>query len=133
MAGSVMAPVEATLADADPEIEPNSADEITETLAAPPRSLPAAAAATFMKPRPASPRVQDGPEDDEDRHDVDRHTGEAVPDTPFGNSQGTEETIDRRTRVPELARDVLAEQAVKQRTAPQPAAAASRWRAVQPR
>ena len=50
MAGRVMAPVEATLAEAEPEMEPNSAEEMTETFAAPPRSRPATAAATFMKP-----------------------------------------------------------------------------------
>ncbi|GLO79549.1 hypothetical protein MACH23_29700 [Sulfitobacter pontiacus] len=40
-------PVEATFAE--PEMEPNRADDITKTLAAPPFSRPAAAAATFMK------------------------------------------------------------------------------------
>ncbi len=43
------------MAEAEPEIDPNSAEDSTETLAAPPRSRPAAAAATFMKPCPASP------------------------------------------------------------------------------
>ncbi|MDZ7749780.1 MAG: hypothetical protein U5K43_14015 [Halofilum sp. (in: g-proteobacteria)] len=36
MAGRVMAPVDATLAEAEPEIEPNSAEDSTDTLAAPP-------------------------------------------------------------------------------------------------
>jgi hypothetical protein len=36
MAGSVKEPVEATLAEAEPEIEPNSAEASTDTLAAPP-------------------------------------------------------------------------------------------------
>jgi len=40
-----MAPVEATFAEAEPEMEPNRADDNTETLAAPPFSRPAAAAA----------------------------------------------------------------------------------------
>ena len=35
--------VEATLAEAEPEIDPNRADEITETFAAPPFRRPAAA------------------------------------------------------------------------------------------
>ena len=34
-------PVDATFADADPEIDPNKADDKTETFAAPPRSRPA--------------------------------------------------------------------------------------------
>jgi len=46
----VIAPVEATFAEAEPEMEPNRADDNTETLAAPAFSRPAAAAATFMKP-----------------------------------------------------------------------------------
>ena len=45
-------PVDATLADAEPDMEPNNADDRTETLAAPPRSRPAAAAAT---PRSLAP------------------------------------------------------------------------------
>ena len=56
-----MAPVEATLALAEPEMEPKSAEEMTETLAAPPVSRPAAAAATFMKPCPASPAFSTAP------------------------------------------------------------------------
>ena len=50
MAGIVTIPVEATFADADPEIDPKSADEITETLAAPPVNRPAAAIAKFINP-----------------------------------------------------------------------------------
>ena len=57
----MIAPVEATLAEAEPEIEPNSAEEITDTLPAPPVSRPAAAAARFMKPRPASPAFSTAP------------------------------------------------------------------------
>ena len=44
IAGMVTAPVDATLAEADPEIDPNSAEAMTETLPAPPRNRPAAAA-----------------------------------------------------------------------------------------
>ena len=54
-------PVDATLADAEPDMEPNNADDRTETLAAPPRSRPAAAAATFMNPAPASPAFRTAP------------------------------------------------------------------------
>ena len=61
MDGMVMAPVEATLADAEPEIEPISALEITDTLAPPPVRRPAAAPARFMKPRPASPALSTAP------------------------------------------------------------------------
>ncbi|GAB5374120.1 MAG: hypothetical protein AcusKO_05820 [Acuticoccus sp.] len=53
--------MEATLAEAEPEIEPNSAEETTDTLAAPALSRPAAAAATFMKPCPASPALSTAP------------------------------------------------------------------------
>ena len=61
IAGSVIAPVEATLALAEPEIDPNSAEDKTDTLAAPPLSRPAAAAATFMNPCPASPAFRTAP------------------------------------------------------------------------
>ena len=61
IAGSVIAPVEATLAEAEPEIEPNSAEARTETLAAPALRRPAAAAARFMKPWPASPALRTAP------------------------------------------------------------------------
>ncbi len=54
-------PVDATFADAEPEIEPNNADERTETFAAPPFSRPAAAIAMFMKPWPASPALRMAP------------------------------------------------------------------------
>ena len=40
IAGRVIAPVEATFAEAEPEMEPNGADDNTETLAAPPFSRP---------------------------------------------------------------------------------------------
>ena len=61
MAGSVIAPVEATFAEAEPEIDPNSAEDSTETFAAPPFSRPAAAIAMFMKPCPASPTFSTAP------------------------------------------------------------------------
>src|SRR5690554_5879607 len=61
MEGMVIAPVEATLAEAEPEIEPINADEITDTLAAPPVRRPAKALAIFMKPRPASPALSTAP------------------------------------------------------------------------
>ena len=61
IAGKVTIPVEATFADADPDIEPNRADDITETLAAPPLSLPANAVAIFIKPEPASPEFKKEP------------------------------------------------------------------------
>ena len=61
IAGSVIAPVEATFAEAEPEIEPNSADEITDTFAAPPLRCPAAAAAIFMNPCPAAPAFSTAP------------------------------------------------------------------------
>ena len=54
-------PVEATFAEADPEIEPNKADEITDTFAAPPFKFPAKATAKFIKPRPASPAFKTAP------------------------------------------------------------------------
>ena len=54
-------PVEATFADAEPEIEPKRADEITETFAAPPFNFPAKAVAIFMKPEPASPEFKKEP------------------------------------------------------------------------
>ena len=59
--GKVTMPVEATLADADPEIDPNKADDKTETFAAPPLNRPAADAATFIKPAPASPAFSIAP------------------------------------------------------------------------
>mgnify|MGYP006229928437 FL=1 len=61
IAGKVTIPVEATFADAEPDIEPKSAEDITETLAAPPFSLPANAVAIFMKPDPASPEFKKDP------------------------------------------------------------------------
>src|SRR3546814_16400227 len=57
----VTEPIEAALADADPEIEPKSAEERTATLPAPPRSRPAAAMAIFRKPWPASPTLSTAP------------------------------------------------------------------------
>ena len=53
--------MEATFAEAEPEIEPKSAEDSTDTFAAPPLSRPAAAAATFMKPCPASPAFSAAP------------------------------------------------------------------------
>ena len=47
--------------EAEPEIDPKSAEDRTETLAAPALSRPAAAAATFMKPCPASPAFRTAP------------------------------------------------------------------------
>src|SRR3546814_15237243 len=61
MVGMVTEPIEAALADADPEIEPKSAEERTATLPAPPRSRPAAAMAIFRKPWPASPTLSTAP------------------------------------------------------------------------
>ena len=61
IAGSVTIPVEATLAEAEPDIEPKRADERTETLAAPPFNLPATAVAIFIKPNPASPEFKKAP------------------------------------------------------------------------
>ena len=61
MAGKVIAPVEATLAEADPEIEPNKAEDITDTFAAPPFKRPAAVTARFIKPWPASPAFSMAP------------------------------------------------------------------------
>ena len=55
MAGMVIAPVEATLADAEPEMEPKKAEEITETFAAPARYRPATFVAKAMKASPPSP------------------------------------------------------------------------------
>ena len=49
------------MAEAEPEIEPNSAEASTETLAAPPLARPAAAAARFMNPCPASPALSTAP------------------------------------------------------------------------
>ena len=49
------------MAEAEPEIDPKSADAMTDTFAAPPRRRPAAAAATFMKPCPASPAFSTAP------------------------------------------------------------------------
>ena len=54
-------PVEATFAEADPEMEPNNADESTETLARPALSRPAAAIARFINPCPASPAFSTAP------------------------------------------------------------------------
>ena len=61
IAGRVIAPVDATFAEADPEIEPNRADDKTATFAAPPFKRPAAAVATFIKPWPASPALRTAP------------------------------------------------------------------------
>ena len=61
IAGKVTIPVEATFADAEPDIEPKSADDITETLAAPPFNLPANAVAIFINPEPASPEFKKDP------------------------------------------------------------------------
>ena len=47
IAGSVNEPVDATFAEAEPEIEPKRAEESTETFAAPPFSFPAVAVAKF--------------------------------------------------------------------------------------
>ncbi len=54
-------PVDATLAEAEPDIEPSSAEETTDTFAAPPRRRPATALARFMKPWPASPALITAP------------------------------------------------------------------------
>ena len=50
MAGNVIAPVEATFAEADPEIEPNSADDTIATFAAPARNRPAKRVASAINP-----------------------------------------------------------------------------------
>ena len=49
------------MAEAEPEIEPNIAEDSTDTLPAPPRRRPAASVATFMKPCPASPAFSTAP------------------------------------------------------------------------
>ena len=61
IAGNVTIPVEATLAEAEPEIDPKRADARTETFAPPPFSLPAAATAIFINPLPASPAFKTAP------------------------------------------------------------------------
>jgi hypothetical protein len=61
MAGNVKEPVEATLADAEPEMEPNREDASTDTLAAPALRRPAEANARFMNPCPASPAFSTAP------------------------------------------------------------------------
>ena len=63
IAGSVNEPVDATFAEAEPEMEPKRADESTETFAAPPFSFPAVAVAKFLKPWPASPACKTAPKD----------------------------------------------------------------------
>ena len=59
--GNVIEPVDATLAEAEPDMDPNKADEIIETFAAPPFSFPAKNFAIFMKPSPASPAFKKHP------------------------------------------------------------------------
>ena len=56
--GNVTIPVDATFAEAEPDIDPNKAEtkQIHSTL-----SLPAAAAAIFMNPCPASPALSIAP------------------------------------------------------------------------
>ena len=49
------------MAEAEPEIEPNRADDRTETLAPPAVRRPAAAVARFMNPWPASPALRMAP------------------------------------------------------------------------
>ncbi len=61
MAGIVIAPVEATLADAEPEMDPKKAEEITETFAAPARYRPANFVAKAMKASPPSPTPTKAP------------------------------------------------------------------------
>ena len=61
MAGSVMAPVDATLAEAEPEIDPNRAEEMhTDTLAAPPFNLPAAGGSEIHEPLPGLTGIEHG-------------------------------------------------------------------------
>jgi hypothetical protein len=50
--GMVKEPVEATLALAEPEIDPNRAEETVDTLAGPPLNFPARRVAIFIKPVP---------------------------------------------------------------------------------
>src|SRR5699024_3588984 len=59
--GMVTAPMEAALAEAEPEMEPNMAEASTATLPAPPRRRPAAAMAILRKPWPASPAFSTAP------------------------------------------------------------------------
>ena len=57
MVGNVMAPVEATLAEAEPEIDPKKADDNTDTLAAPARKRPASFVASAINAVPPSPAL----------------------------------------------------------------------------
>ena len=59
--GIVKAPVEATFAEAEPEIEPKNADAKTETLAAPPLSFPASLVDIDIKALPPSPTPTNAP------------------------------------------------------------------------
>jgi hypothetical protein len=115
MAGSVMAPVDATLAEAEPEIDPKKADDSTETLAAPPRRWPAAAVATFMKPCPASPAFSTAPKDDEHRDDGDRDARQAAPDSAFSNGQCAQKALQRQTGMTKLTGNVLAIEPIGER------------------
>jgi len=93
-----MAPVEATLADADPEMDPNNADDNTDTFAAPPLKRPAAAMARFH----------------EDRDDAHGYAGQAAPEPAFRDDHGAEKTFHRQARVPEFAGQIITQQTVSE-------------------
>ena len=61
MVGNVMAPVEATFAEAEPEIDPKNADDNTDTLAAPARNRPASFVASAINAVPPSPALMQAP------------------------------------------------------------------------
>ncbi len=59
--GIVKAPVEATFAEAEPEMEPKNPDARTETFAAPPRKRPAIFVEILINALPPSPTPTNAP------------------------------------------------------------------------
>ena len=101
-------PVEATFADAEPEIEPNSADDRTDTLAAPPFSRPAAAMAMFMKPWPASPAFRMAPKMTKTAT-TETETPVSLPHSPPSVMTSVPRKLLKGRPMPELARNVASE------------------------
>ena len=98
IAGKVTAPVEATLAEAEPEMEPSGSGggQVHEAL-------------------PRLARIQRRTKDDKDRHHADGDARQAAPDAAFGNGQRAQKTGQGRAGMAEFARNILPIQAVDQR------------------
>ena len=113
--GSVIAPVDATLAEAEPEIEPNSADERTRYLGRAGAQAAGRIDRQVHESRAGSPAADEGAEHHEHGYDVYRDAGQRPEDAALGNRKGAEQAEIRNAGMSELTRQPLAPQPVGQR------------------